>query len=179
MDKRVVCTRTDSSVAIICPSARCVEVLAEGGGILFDSVGRRGLLKFMRERLSENQVKTILATNMLTSSVARAWEIEKYVRCPKWRRDRDDREAFAAKWIDALIYGGLDEMEAIALIGEFSKPLHATALQIVDKSEINSDRTHRDAWRRSTNGGPIWIDEAAAQRIDEKFSWSSYERQSQ
>jgi hypothetical protein len=74
------------------------------------------------------------------------------------------------------LLGGLQERDAVALIGEVTAPPYATALEVVDASEIPSDRTHRNAWRRSKNGGPIWIDETHAQQIDEARMWSSYER---
>ena len=37
------------------------------------------------------------------------------------------------------------------------------------------DRTYRDAWRRSHNGGPIVIDERKAMAIDEARAWAAYE----
>lgn len=138
---RVLCTRPDGGVSIICPSPRCVQVLRDGGGLC---------------------------------ALDRAREIEKLVRDPMWRPDRPDREDLAAEWIDGLIQGGYAEREAVTLIAEFSKPAFATALELVDVDEIPTDRRHRDAWRRSSNGGPIWIDDDRAREIDEARMWESY-----
>jgi hypothetical protein len=99
----------------------------------------------------------------------------KLTRDPQWRPDRTDRNEFAFKWIAGLIRGGYSEQDAVALIGEYSKPPFATALEIVDIDDIPTDRTYRNAWRRSSNGGPIWIDEDLAQRIDEERAWRAYD----
>ena len=46
----------------------------------------------------------------------------------------------------------------------------------IDPEDVPADRTHRDAWRMSANGGPIWVDETIAQRIDEARMWALHER---
>lgn len=81
----------------------------------------------------------------------------------------------AERWVNAMSSGGLGEHDALWLIAEISKL--KGAVELVDVSEIPADRTHRNAWRRSHNGGPIWIDEAIAQRIDELRMWRAYDAQ--
>lgn len=156
-------------------------MLREGGGIALAAhaprlgMERWGLKDWLPDRASAATIALTERTGYLPLPLARAWEITKFVRDPQWRPDRRDREAFAAKWIDGLIHGGLNEREAVQLIGEYSAPPFSTALEIVDVSDIPTDRTHRDAWRRSANGGPIWIDEEIAQQIDEARLWTQYE----
>lgn len=104
-------------------------------------------------------------------------EASKFIAEAGWRPDRTpaERADIAMRWIGALAFGGLDEREAVGLIGEVAAPPYATALEIVGADELPADRTHRDAWRRSTNGGPVWIDEEAAQALDEARAWAAYE----
>lgn len=79
----------------------------------------------------------------------------------------------AERWVHAMQHGGMSEHEALWLIASISKL--SGAVELVDVSEIPADRTHRNAWRRSHNGGPIWIDETIAQCIDEARMWRAYE----
>ncbi len=91
----------------------------------------------------------------------RDWEIEKLIRSGM-------SQPLAEQWIDGLMRGGYDERAAVALIGEFSRSPDMTALAVVDASEL-PDRKFRPWWRRSQNGGPIWIDE-------EEAMWGLYAR---
>lgn len=80
----------------------------------------------------------------------------------------------AYRYARTMVTGGATRREAIEIIAERDCGHLGTAIEIVDVSEIPTDRTHRDAWRRSTNGGPIWIDEEHAQRIDEARMWEQF-----
>lgn len=81
----------------------------------------------------------------------------------------------AWKYVGAMQNGGLAVHEALWLIAERDCRPYGAGIELWDVDDIPTDRTHRDAWRRSQNGGPIWIDEDAAQRIDEERSWRDYE----
>lgn len=100
---------------------------------------------------------------------ARDWEIH------KWHRVHGLPEQVAARWVDALIDGGLSEREAIQLVAEKDARDQATmepfaGQEVWHRSDILADRWFRDAWRRSANGGPIDIDMKKARRIQaEKF----------
>jgi hypothetical protein len=143
---RVLCTNPDNSVAVVVPSPRCVKALHDGRDI-------PGWLTPLR-----------IAWNFLSD--------------PMWRPELSPvaRAKLAGRWVMARLMGGLEEREAVSLIGEVTAPPYATALEVVDASEIPADRTHRNAWRRSRNGGPIWIDETHAQSIDEARMWAAHER---
>lgn len=83
--------------------------------------------------------------------------------------------AAAEQFARALHFGGFTRREAIEVIAQRDCGHLGSAIEIVDVSEIPTDRTYRNAWRRSANGGPIMIDEDKAQAIDERRMWSAYE----
>lgn len=81
-----------------------------------------------------------------------------------------------AAWTYAqtMLRGGVTRRQAIEIIA--ARDCRGLAIEIVDVSEIPDDRTYRDAWRRSANGGPIWIDDAAKDCIEEERTWRDYAR---
>lgn len=81
----------------------------------------------------------------------------------------------AKAFAEALHFGGVSREDAIRLIAHRDCERFGVAVEIVDVSDIPADRTHRLAWRRSQNGGPIWIDDMIALKIDEQRAWSAYE----
>lgn len=80
----------------------------------------------------------------------------------------------AYRYARMMVTGGCTRREAIEIIAERDCGHLGTAIEIVDVDEIPTDRMYRDAWRRSSNGGPVWIDEDRAQRIDEARCWEAY-----
>lgn len=80
----------------------------------------------------------------------------------------------AYDFCDRMRRGGATRREALEIISAYVTWAFGTASEIVDISEIPDTRAHRAAWRRSTNGGPIWIDEEHAQRIDEARCWEDF-----
>ena len=80
----------------------------------------------------------------------------------------------AYRYARTMMTGGCTRREAIEIIAARDVGHLGTAIEIVDIDEIPKDRTYRDAWRRSPNGGPIWIDEDRAQEIDEIRMWEAY-----
>lgn len=168
------------------PSARMVEVLKEGGGLYFiahspqHGTFRYGLRDYMAEHPGIDEVlrKEIAATGMIPLWLAREWEVAKYVRDPGWGKGRTDREAMALRWVDAKHHGGYEWREAVQLIWDYSKcagaiPQEATAPEIVHESEL--PWRYRQAWKRSHNGGPVSVDQAKAQAIDEARMWAAYQ----
>lgn len=87
-----------------------------------------------------------------------AEQIERQVR---GNIPRDAATAFAL----AVGHGGLTYGEAIATICRRDCGHLGDNIDIVDKSEVPSDRWFRDAWSRSPNGGPISIDMKKARRV--------------
>jgi hypothetical protein len=154
---RVIWTRPDGGVSVLTPQRECIEDLFFGGAIDLRYHGRRGLRRFIWS-VYRNDLARVLAdvqNDRIPLDVARAWDIWKWVKDPRWRPDRADRVELATRWVDALIRGGLDETAAVRLIAEKDVEPGAHHVEIVDVDEIPTDRTHRNSWRRSDNGGPI------------------------
>ncbi len=78
---------------------------------------------------------------------------------------RGIREDVAVKWMDALLLGGLTDAEAYELIRDKDTKPEWTGNELWDRTELPTDRWFRDAWKRSHNGGPIYIDLNIARRI--------------
>lgn len=81
----------------------------------------------------------------------------------------------AWRFVLAMQFGGCTDAEAYAVIRDRDCAHLGTACELWDVTDIPRDRTYRDAWRRSRNGGPIWVDEYEAQLIDERRAWQAYE----
>lgn len=78
----------------------------------------------------------------------------------------------AYRYARTMMTGGVSRREAIEIIA--ARDCRGSAIEIVDVAEIPDDRTYRDAWRRSQNGGPIWIDDVEKERIQEERMWRDY-----
>jgi len=81
----------------------------------------------------------------------------------------------ARRFVRAMQFGGLTDAEAYAVFRDRDCAHRGTGCELWDVEDIPIDRTYRDAWRRSHNGGPIYIDELAAMKIDEARAWAAYE----
>lgn len=68
--------------------------------------------------------------------------------------DPDTERRFAF----ALEHGGCSDAEAWDLIRRHDLPVDAAAAALIEFDDLPSDRWFRDAWRRSLNGGPVWVD---------------------
>src|SRR5262245_6823763 len=87
----------------------------------------------------------------------------------RWDRDFLDRqiaeqakygvgEWAAARFVRAMQFGGLTSAEAYAVMRDRFCAHLGTGCELWDTADVPRDRTYRDAWRRSHNGGPIIID---------------------
>lgn len=63
----------------------------------------------------------------------------------------------AARFVRALAFGGATEAEAYAIIRDRDCGHLGSGHELWDTDEL-PDRWFRDAWRRSSNGGPIRLD---------------------
>jgi len=84
-------------------------------------------------------------------------------------------EDAAARFVRAMQFGGLTSAEAYGIMRDRFCAHLGTAHELWDVEDVPTDRTYRDAWRRSHNGGPIVIDERKAMAIDEARAWAAYE----
>jgi hypothetical protein len=165
-----VVTLPGSRVAVVHPSERCVLTLMEGGWLDAVVSGRRGLRRYL------NAIGLRFSFPLMPTWLAIEWEVHKHVRDPKWRPDLKpaEREALARRWAEARAYGGLTEAEAVRLIAERDRPAGSIAMELIDPGTL-PERTYRAAWRRSSNGGPVWIDDDVRLAIDEAALWGTYE----
>jgi hypothetical protein len=81
----------------------------------------------------------------------------------------------AARFVRAMQFGGLSTPEAYAVMRDRFCTHLGTGCELWDAEDVPTDRTYRDAWRRSHNGGPILIDQRKALEIDETRMWRAYE----
>lgn len=81
----------------------------------------------------------------------------------------------AARFVRAMQFGGLSTPEAYGVMRDRFCAHLGTGCELWDVADVPTDRTYRDAWRRSANGGPILLDERKALSIDEARMWRAYE----
>ena len=111
------------------------------------------------------EIMAALSVGGYVERAARDWEIHKFV-------SHGLQESIAVRWIDALVEGGCSTQESYALIIDKDTKAEWSAKELVDMEDFLADRWFRNAWVRSQNGGPIYIDlERArvqqAQRLEE------------
>jgi len=88
----------------------------------------------------------------------------------------------AARFVRAMQFGGCTTAEAYAIMRDRFCAHLGTGCELWDTSAVPADRLYRNAWRRSPNGGPIYIDEIEARRIEEAQAarmWKDYEHGTQ
>ena len=64
----------------------------------------------------------------------------------------------ARRFAIAMLFGGLTEVEAFDLVRDHDCAPLGHSFEVMDAEQL-PDRKHRNAWRRSPNGGPVWVDE--------------------
>ena len=82
----------------------------------------------------------------------------------------------AVRFTMAMQFGGCSAGEAYAIIRDRDCAHLGTGCELWYADEVPTDRTYRDAWVRSHNGGPIRVDPYKAMMIDERRAWEAYER---
>ena len=94
-----------------------------------------------------------------------------------WQQVQDGiSEHAAVKFMRAMQFGGCTEAEAYGVIRDRDCAHLGTACELWHVDDVAKlDRRYRDCWRRSSNGGPIYIDEYKAQQLDEQRAWQAYE----
>jgi uncharacterized protein (DUF2249 family) len=63
----------------------------------------------------------------------------------------------ARRFAIAMLFGGLNEEQAYELVQDHDCTPLGHGCEAVDSADL-PDRKHRNHWRRSPNGGPIWVD---------------------
>jgi hypothetical protein len=82
------------------------------------------------------------------------------------RNIRDGRDPRGAhRFVKAMGEGGCTTAEALEIIRDRDAAHLGTAHEVVTREDIPGDRWFRDAWRRSHNGGPVYIDLEMARKV--------------
>src|SRR5207237_649888 len=76
----------------------------------------------------------------------------------EWQIARGIDPDVAKRYAHAMKFGGCTTAEALEIIRDRDCAPHGTAIELWDIDDIPTDRWFRNAWRRSHNGGPIYID---------------------
>lgn len=84
----------------------------------------------------------------------------------------------AARFVRAMQFGGLSTPEAYGIMRDRFCAHLGTGCELWDVTDIPTDRTYRNAWRRSANGGPILLDEEKVRKIQEARMWAEWEKRS-
>jgi len=66
-------------------------------------------------------------------------------------------EFAAVRYANAVTFGGCTEAEGWGIIRDRDCLRHGTLHELIDTEELPPDRWFRDAWYRSSNGGPVAI----------------------
>lgn len=161
---RFVWTMPGGAVAIGIPAQDALDALARGGAIPGNVEGREGLRYWLGQMGVTAAGYRRLCETGLPAAMAIEFEAWKILIDETWQADRapEQRYALAMMYCRALHIGGLNERAALEVIAAKDRPTGASALDIVDVSEIPTDRSRRNEWRRSTNGGPIIVPEDIA-----------------
>jgi hypothetical protein len=128
MRQRIVLTRHDGGVSVVCPSTNAIRWMS-CGGLWADRP--RGYADIQAERQ--------IAAGHQPDAVRR------YVR--------------------GVMLGGCTEAEALAIIRDRDCAHRGTGIELWDIEDVPTDRWFRNAWRRSHNGGPIYVHLSTAKRI--------------
>lgn len=135
--RRIVFTRpSDGGVTVTTPTPWALDIMCNGGGLWDDRP--RGFIDEMVRR------KT----------------------CPTLQKNRHITEAAAWRFVRAMQYGGCTTAEAYDIIREHDCTRGGDGIlhELLDWDEL-PDRWFRDAWRRSSNGGPPSVDLEKARQI--------------
>lgn len=83
-------------------------------------------------------------------------------------------EYAAARFVKAMQFGGLTTAEAYGVMRDRFCTHLGTGCELWSIEDIPINRIYRNAWRRSHNGGPIYLDENEVIRIQEQLAWEKY-----
>lgn len=89
-------------------------------------------------------------------------ELVRRKTCPVLQKGHPCTAQAARDFVKAMQWGGRSVEEAWLIIGEHDCARFGTQIEIHHIDNIPTDRTRRNEWRRSANGGPIITPEAQA-----------------
>lgn len=101
-------------------------------------------------------------------------ELVRRKTCPILQKGHPCTKESATRFVKAMQWGGRSCEEAWDIIAQHDCARWGTAVEIVHVDDLPLEhdqpnpRRYRDAWRRSPNGGAIYVDERIAHQIDEQ-----------
>lgn len=84
-------------------------------------------------------------------------------------------EYAAVRFVRAMQFGGCSTAEAYAIMRDRFCAYLGTGCELWNVEDVPTDRRYRNAWRRSHNGGPIWLDAVVVRKMEETEAWKRYE----
>jgi hypothetical protein len=138
--QHIVYTMPDRTVKVVAPAARWMTGLRNGGGLMGCWIDRVCI---------EDTTRRFLDT-----------QIER-------KAGRMGVDA-ARRFVMSSAFGGCTTAEAYDVIADADARPYGTAAELIDAADLPS-RWFRAAWRRSREGGPIWIDFEAAKQLQAEY----------
>jgi hypothetical protein len=83
-------------------------------------------------------------------------------------------ERNARRFVEAMHRGGCSVDDACEMMRDRFAAHLGMGHEVWSTVDVPTDRTYRAAWRRSQNGGPIWLDEPKVVEIDEARALAAY-----
>jgi hypothetical protein len=93
-------------------------------------------------------------------------ELVRRKTCPILQKGHPCTKEAATRFVKAMQWGGRSCEEAWDIIGQHDCARFGTAIEIMHVDEIPKSREFRNFWRRSLNGGPIYVFDAPAREAN-------------
>ena len=128
--KKICYRRADNSVVVGVPGRQIMGIVTGSGGLVKPEDIDWEVAKFLIVVSNEAEFKADWA-EFLRVRVGSA------------------REVAVRAWVEALCYGGLTEAEFLARVGAKDCPDDCVSHQVIEDSDLPTDRYFRDAWEWS------------------------------
>ena len=125
--KKLCYRRADNSIVIGSPSQEIMEIITGAGGLIRPERIDREVAKFLIDVSNETEFQA---------------DWVEFLRV----RIGSAKEVAARAWVEGLCYGGLTEAAFLARVDAKDRPDDCVGCQIVEDSDLPSDRYFRNAW---------------------------------
>jgi hypothetical protein len=151
----ILYTRPDGGVSVCAPSLTALRYMTQGGGRWDPPEGKMWFRANNASHLIDVPYhlrgQRFIAPTWLLNAQIDAQAVDGVGECA------------ARRFVHAMQFGGCTEAEAYEIMRDRFCAPHGSAFDLIDAPPL--DRWFRDAWRRSHNGGPVWIAMPLARRI--------------
>jgi len=132
MSKKMVYIREDRTIAVGNPSSTAISALTGSGGLV-------------REANIEWEIAKHFIANDADAASCKANHVS--FLAP---HIGSAREVAVRAWVVGITRGGMTEGEALAALDAFSRPADCTSCEVVEDTDLPTDRYFRDAWEWSS-----------------------------